>query len=167
MFDLFQSAIDGRNCSYHDFRLLMENLSLNGSNRKRKAKQAVRFLCEKPDAAFVDGKDSLRELKRLDRCPSAVNLLQKIMKEGETLLESKMSEIFQSNSPEAAAMQRKIADAMQAEIQRRARDAGEKLYRRQQKLLSQGFVQIVSGQDPLLLRCRQVPNVLAGQCFDW
>ena len=34
-------------------------------------------------------------------------------------------------------MQRKIADAMQAEIQRRARDAGEKLYRRQQNLLSQ------------------------------
>ena len=31
-------------------------------------------------------------------------------------------------------MQRQIADAMQAEIQHRAREAGEKLYRKQQEL---------------------------------
>ena len=135
MFDLFQSAIDGRNCSYHDFRLLMENLSLNGSNRKRKAKQAVRFLCEKPDAAFVDGKDSLRELKRLDQCPSVLARLEQILKDGEELLKSMLPEIFQPDSPEAAAMRQKFMDALQAEMQRRARDAGEKLYRRQQYLL--------------------------------
>ena len=135
MFDLFQSAVDGRNCSYHDFRLLMENLSLNGSNRKRKAKQAVRFLCEKPDAAFVDGKDSLRELKRLDQCPSVLARLEQLLKDGEELLKSMLPEIFQPDSPEAAAMRQKFMDALQAEMQRRARDAGEKLYRRQQYLL--------------------------------
>jgi len=33
-------------------------------------------------------------------------------------------------------MQRQIMDAMQAELQRRAREAGEKLYRKQQELIS-------------------------------
>ena len=134
--ELFQSMINRRNCSYHDFRLLMENLSLNDKNRKRKAKQAVRFLCEKQDAAFVDGENSLRELRRLDQCPAVIAGLEKIMKDGETLLKSKLKEIFQPDSPEAEAMRKKIMDAMQAELQRRSREAGEKLYRKQQELIA-------------------------------
>ena len=134
MAELFQMAINKRNCSYHDFRLLMENLSLNENNRKRKAKQAVRFLCQKQDAAVVDGEDSLRELQRLDQAPGVLEHLTDLMRTGEKLLESKLPEIFKPDSPEAAAMQRQIADAMQAEIQRRAREAGEKLYRKQQAL---------------------------------
>ena len=134
MAELFRTAADDMVCSYYDFRLLMENLSLNDKNRKRKAKQAVRFLCEKQDAAFVDGENSLRELRRLDQCPSLLARLEKILKDGEELLKTMLPEIFKPDSPEAAAMQRQIMDAMQAEIQRRAREAGEKLYRKQQAL---------------------------------
>jgi len=136
MAELFRTAADDMVCSYYDFRLLMENLSLNENNRKRKAKQAVRFLCEKQDAAFVDGENSLRELRRLDQCPSVLARLEKILKDGEELLKTMLPEIFQPDSPEAEAMRKKIMDAMQAELQRRSREAAEKLYRKQQELIA-------------------------------